>query len=155
MIDTHITGIEEVVRKLVALGPEGERIASTEVVASALAVHKTAREILTNTGAVDTGRLRNSVTVAANDDDLNDASDRATGHEPGEKSGGKSGGKESPLRVHDGMLSAVIGTNVHYAAAVHFGTSGMAGRPFLFPAIEEERPKMLRRLQAALAKVGE
>lgn len=43
-------------------------------------------------------------------------------------------------------MEAHVGTNVHYAPMVEFGTRRMAARPYLFPALEEERPKLAARL---------
>ena len=144
---TVIRGLEEAMAKLVAIGEEGERIASREVVASALNVQRRAKERLTETEAVDTGRLRNSVTVAESDSALNAASDQATGGPQG-----SAGGREAPTMVRPGMLAAKIGTNVHYGPDIEF-TGPPYPRPFLFPSLEEERPQMLRRLTEALKRL--
>lgn len=150
---TTIHGLEEAVRKLKAIGAEGERIASKEIVASALDVQAEAKRILTRTKAVDTGRLRNSIAVGEFETEIIVNSETATGTEPGLKSGGSAGGAEAPNAIRAGMLNAVIGTNVHYAAAIHFGTRRVAPRPYLVPAVEMVRPKMLRRLEKSLKKL--
>ena len=144
---TIIRGLEETMAKLREIGEEGERIASREIVASALNVQRFARESLTETEAVDTGRLRNSVTVAESDSALDMASSQATG---GPK--GSAGGREAPTMVRPGMLNAKIGTNVEYAQAIEF-TGPPYPRPYLFPSAERERPQLLRRLRAALKKL--
>lgn len=144
---TVIRGLEEAMAKLTEISEEGERIASREVVASALNVQRRAKERLTETEAVDTGRLRNSVTVAENDSSLDMLSNQATG---GPK--GSAGGREAPVMVRPGMLRAKIGTNVHYGPKVEF-TGPPYPRPFLFPSLEEERPQMLRRLTDELKKL--
>ncbi len=54
---------------------------------------------ITKVGAVDTGRLRNSITHTSDED------------------------------------TAYVGTNVEYAAYVEYGTSKMAARPYLKPAV--------------------
>jgi hypothetical protein len=142
---TTVRGISEAVAKLQEIGAEGERIASREIVAAALDIHGEARRFATDTGAVDTGRLRNSITVAPAPGPLSTASDQATG---GEK--GSGGGTEAPLMVEDGMLNALIGTNVDYALSVHYGTTRTPGRPFLTTPFELGKPKLLANLTAAL-----
>lgn len=47
-------------------------------------------------------------------------------------------------------LTGIVGTNVEYAPYQEFGTSVMPAHPFLFPAAEEEYPRFLERLRAAL-----
>jgi HK97 gp10 family phage protein len=51
-------------------------------------------------------------------------------------------------------LAARVGTNVEYAPFQEFGTRRNAARPFLFPAMEQERPKFLKRLESALKKTA-
>jgi hypothetical protein len=140
-------GLEEAMGKLREIGEEGERIASREIVASALNVQRFAKESLTETEAVDTGRLRNSVTVAPSDSQLDMASSQATG---GPK--GSAGGREAPTMVQPGMLNAKVGTNVVYGPKVEF-TGPPYPRPFLFPSAERERPQLLKRLQHELKKL--
>jgi HK97 gp10 family phage protein len=43
--------------------------------------------------------------------------------------------------------SAEVAANVDYAVYLEFGTQDMEPRPFLFPALEKERPAWDRRLQ--------
>lgn len=51
----------------------------------------------------------------------------------------------------DGGIAAEIGTDVFYAPFQEFGTShGVPPHPFLFPSWEEERPRYLARVAAAL-----
>ena len=149
---TIVRGLEEAMAKLTEIGGEGERIASREIVASALNVQRRAKERLTESEAVDTGRLRNSITIAETDADLNTLSDQATGSEVGVKSGGKAGGREAPTMVRPGMLNAKIGTDVKYARKIEF-TGPPHPRPYLFPSLEEERPQLLRRLSNELKKL--
>lgn len=47
-------------------------------------------------------------------------------------------------------LTGIVGTNVDYAPYQEFGTSVMPAHPFLFPAAEEEYPRFVERLRAAL-----
>lgn len=54
----------------------------------------------------------------------------------------------------EGGLNATVGTNVEYAPFQEFGTRRNAARPFLFPALEQERPRFQQRLKKALQKVA-
>lgn len=49
-----------------------------------------------------------------------------------------------------GALSAQIGPHMPYAPFVEFGTRKMTARPFLFPAFEDERPKLEQGLAEAV-----
>lgn len=51
-------------------------------------------------------------------------------------------------------LNAAIGSNVEYAPFVEFGTRSMRAQPYLFPALEEERPLYMERLKRALQKAA-
>ena len=144
---TIVRGLEEAMAKLTEISEEGERIASREIVASALNVQRRAKERLTESEAVDTGRLRNSVAVAESDSALDMASSQATGGPQG-----SAGGREAPVMVRPGMLNAKIGTNVEYARKIEF-TGPPHPRPYLFPSLEEERPQLLRRLSNELKKL--
>lgn len=53
----------------------------------------------------------------------------------------------------DGMR-AVIGTNVEYAPYVELGTFRASAQPYLFPALEAEKPKIRARLRKALNDEG-
>jgi HK97 gp10 family phage protein len=45
-----------------------------------------------------------------------------------------------------------VGTNVEYAPSVEFGTSKMAAQPFLRPAYEENKQKILKEIAKAVKK---
>lgn len=47
-------------------------------------------------------------------------------------------------------LTADISSNAPYSAALEFGTSNMAARPFMTPAVEGQRAKHKERLQKAI-----
>lgn len=128
-----VRGIGDAVAKLRQIGAEGERIASTEIVAAALNIQTGSKQIT----PVDTGRLRNSIAVA----------------EQAQSLAGDDEGGPVPNGIRDGMLTAVIGTNVTYAPDVHYGTTRMPGRPFLTTPFEQEKPKLLARLQSELKKL--
>lgn len=52
--------------------------------------------------------------------------------------------------IDDGGMNATIGTNVEYAPYVELGTRRTRPKPYLFPALEEERGPFLRRLKREL-----
>jgi hypothetical protein len=167
---TKLRGLKEAVDKLSKLGEEGERIASTEIVASALTIQTDAKRAV----AVITGRLRNSIAVAASEAEVVAVSSTGTDKSP------------APNAIRAGMLNAVIGTNVSYAKRQEFGFMGTEevqahnvaahtrkdgtavrahgrsahsrkantpAKPYLKPAYEKERPKLLKRLRAELKKL--
>lgn len=49
-----------------------------------------------------------------------------------------------------GKMSAQIGPHMPYAAYVEYGTKKMAAQPYLFPAFEEERPKLEEGIKKAI-----
>ena len=63
---------------------------------------------------------------------------------------------ESPAEANDGISQpaggkdefiVVIGTNVDYASPVEFGTTRRPATPFLFPALEKNKDKILELLK--------
>lgn len=57
-----------------------------------------------------------------------------------------------------GELEAEIGAYVEYATYLEFGTRNMSARPFMFPALEQERKTFVRKMdnaiKDAIAKAG-
>ena len=51
-----------------------------------------------------------------------------------------------------GYLSKAIGSRLPYAFYLEFGTRKIASRPSWVPAVERAIPKMLKRVQVAIAK---
>lgn len=51
-------------------------------------------------------------------------------------------------------LTADISSNAPYSAALEFGTSDMAARPFMTPAVEGQREKHKERLQKAIMRAA-
>ena len=47
-------------------------------------------------------------------------------------------------------LTATVGSNIVYAKHLEYGTRHMGARPFFTPAVEEMRPKFLRRISNAI-----
>jgi HK97 gp10 family phage protein len=50
----------------------------------------------------------------------------------------------------NGGLRGIVGTNVEYAKFVEFGTRRTRAHPFMHPAFEEEWPRFVARLRAAV-----
>jgi hypothetical protein len=138
-----VEGLDDVLRNLKRFGAGTERAVSQSVVASGLAIQGQARRDV----AWDTGRLRNSIAVAEDEETLALVSDIAAP------------GIEAPNAIRPGMLSAVVGTNVQYAKRIEFGFIGVdsmgryynqAPRPYLFPALEQERKPFFQRLRRSV-----
>lgn len=106
--------------------------------------HATAE--ITAQGAVDTGRLRASITFAVSGDPARRNTyidDQMTGYsEPVEGAG------EST----DHTL--YLGTNVKYAPYVELGTSKMPARPFIRPAVENHLSEYQQIFEQTLSKIG-
>lgn len=106
--------------------------------------HATAE--ITAQGAVDTGRLRASITFAVSGDPARRNTyidDQMTGYsEPVEGAG------EST----DHTL--YLGTNVEYAPYVEMGTSKMPARPFIRPAVENHLSEYQQIFEQTLSKIG-
>ena len=100
--------------------------------------------------AVDTGRLRNSITFALAGGQANTtsyAADRGKGGKPpatGSYSGTAEGGEED--------LTVYIGTNVEYAPYIEFGTERRGPRPFLHNAAADHAAEYREILQNELKK---
>lgn len=50
------------------------------------------------------------------------------------------------LKIDIDKLGASVESNANYSAFLEFGTRKMAARPFMQPALEENRPKIRRKL---------
>lgn len=74
------------------------------------------------------------------------------GHYPNSKRKGGNLKNSIKATFYNGGASAEIGTPVHYAPYVEFGTYKMSAQPYMFPAFERERPKYLRALEKAVSK---
>lgn len=72
---------------------------------------------------VDTGLMRNSITYAISGEPPEKSSYRATK--------GNARGSYRGTAPNDDIPAVYIGTNVHYAKYLEFGTSKMKARPFL------------------------
>lgn len=110
-----------------------------------LAAEAQAKKEITYREAVDTGRLRNSITYALAGKEAHIKTYKAS-----------KGGKGRETYHYDGVAegkkgSAVyIGTNVEYAPFVELGTVNMDPKPFLRPAAEENADKYEKLMRKSL-----
>lgn len=91
--------------------------------------------------AVDTGRLRASISFVTADGSHGSQSDKGAGANELLKSGDVLSGKAPKDSVQ-------IGTNVEYAVPVHDGTSKMPARPFLRDGIQQQADEMEKDVKA-------
>ena len=110
-------------------------------------VESAAKEKLTENGSVDTGLLRNSITHALGGEKA--AIDQYTADKGGE-TGSYDGNAPKDGK---GERSVLIGTNVHYAPHVELGTVHSRAKPYLRPAVEENRDKIQKAIQLAFRNV--
>lgn len=89
--------------------------------------------------AVDTGRLRASISFVT----ASGESGAGAGSVPESQSGDKLSGKAMQDSVY-------IGSNVNYAEYVHNGTSRMASRPFLREGIDNTKAEMKEQAEGIL-----
>lgn len=89
--------------------------------------------------AVDTGRLRASISFITKDASGASAEPTPPNAEPTDRLSGKG---------EDGFV--IVGTNVSYGEYVHNGTSRMQGRPFLREGIDQKRNEMQKAVERIL-----
>lgn len=121
--DDVIRAMEEAIdRGMEMIGLQMEGYAKEEL--SKPWEHKTPNKLgETFRPTVDTGRLRGSITYATNNS-------HSSGQAPAEASDYATHGMPKRGEV-------VIGTNVEYGPHIEFGTSKMAARPYLRPALQD------------------
>lgn len=81
--------------------------------------------------AVDTGRLRASISFVTANGQFGDSGETSANSQAGDELSGK-----APKD------SVIVGSNVNYASYVHTGTSRMNGRPFLREGIDQTKLEM-------------
>ena len=130
-ISVKVKGIPEAIEKLKKYQGEKIQAAKDELKKVGFKIELAAKEIATEKGVVDTGRLRASITTNWSGSTLNRAQIKNPIRDP--KNPSKS---EDAIGRPDGPkdLVLVVGTNVNYARIQEFGSPKMSGRPFLFPA---------------------
>jgi hypothetical protein len=123
MLSVDITGIDHS-RNNLKLNPEKVRNALLQ---SGFLVEASAKRLITELKAVDTGRLRASISTASD-------TEKAELRNPVDNS--KSSDVVSQPRKGSGDVSVVrVGTSVEYAPFIVFGTRSMSPRDFLTPAV--------------------
>ena len=128
--DEFLKALEEQVEAgLTAIGIEAENAA---------------KEIITEKGAVDTGRLRASITYAI-------AGEKAA-RETYQDDNGKTYDVDGKAPKRNGEAGVLIGTNVDYGKYVELGTTKMKERPFLKPAITQNAERFKELMKIALEK---
>lgn len=100
-----------------------------------------AKRKITDYPAVDTGRLRNSITFALSGEKAN------TPTYTDNKNGVYNYSGTAP---DDKEKAVYVGTNVEYGSFVELGTSKMSPRPFLKPAATEHSEEYKKIMEAAL-----
>lgn len=58
----------------------------------------------------------------------------------------------STVYKREGRISASVGSDLAYAAMLEFGTSKIDPRPAWIPALEDAKPKYIKRLEKALCE---
>lgn len=101
-----------------------------------------AKKEITQAGAVDTGRLRNSITFAVSGESANISSYSGDN--------GEEGGSYSGAAPNDKDMSVYIGTNVEYAQFVELGSRGRQGVHFLQKAATEHKDECKKLLEDAM-----
>ena len=118
-----------------------ERAERNGLVAIGMTAERYAKHTITDYSAVDTGRLRNSITYAISGEEaaVDSYSDNVGNNYQYE---GKA--------PDDTKKAVYIGTNVEYGPYVELGTSRMAARPFLRPAATEHGEEYKGIMEAAM-----
>lgn len=116
---------------------------AAEIIGSMAESH--AKQYLTDSGAVDTGRLRNSVAHGVSGGKLSiteytDNSGKVVG----------TYGSASVPKDANYKYIIMIGSNVFYAPFIELGTTRMAARPYLRPAIEQHKDEYKNVLKTLL-----
>lgn len=125
-----------------------EEAARRGLEAIGLAAEGHAKKALTDQKAVDTGRLRNSVTYAMAGELPHVKQYRGYKRAQGEEKRAIYEYKQpAPGDKDDGVY---IGTNVEYGAFVELGTSKSPARPFLRPAATEHTTEYKRLMEESM-----
>lgn len=113
-----------------------------------LAAEGHAKREITKQGAVDTGRLRNSITYALAGEFPHVKQYRAYRRSEGES--------RRKIYQYNGKMPGIrgtavyIGSNVEYAPYVELGTVNMRARPFLRPAATEHAAEYKRLMEESI-----
>lgn len=120
-------------------------------VLTGLEIETDAKQRMTRSGAVDTGRARGSIHVETGGNQAKGVKWTKPYYQDKKYYNDNSGVTyDGSLNVEIDPGDAVVGTNVDYAPFIEFGTVHMRARPFLAPAAKQAGPKHIRRLKALL-----
>lgn len=112
---------------------ELERLMPIALEECGLAAERFAKTGITRQGAVDTGLLRNSITHA-----ISGQAPAITSYkDDDEVQEGEYDG--TAPKAEKNSMSVYVGTNVEYAPYVENGTTKMAARPFIKPAVTDHQ----------------
>ena len=129
MITVQLTGVQQAIQNL-KLDPNDLRQAMTE---SGLKMEGDAKQICTDMEAVDTGRLRASISTALD----------------GESQKGKDK-VVPPGKDPSAIVTLRIGSSVEYAVFIINGTKRMMGRDFLTPAVYRNISDLQARIKSKI-----
>lgn len=139
MITVQLTGVQKAIQNM-KLDPQDLRQALAE---SGLNIEGDAKQICTNMGAVDTGRLRASISTAL------DGEGRGVVHDPVAQSQ-PNDGVEPPKKDSSCVAILRIGSSVDYAWYIIGGTKRMIGRDFLTPAVYQNLSDIQARIKSKI-----
>lgn len=134
-IDTK--GYEEVKKKLPEVAEKA--LYQMGVLGVEGAVRSISGQYTIDNKAVDTGRLRASISFITQ----NKKGDSGIPQPPNAEAGDKLSGNGEQDFV-------IVGTNVNYAQIIHNGTSKMLGRPFLREGIDKKKEEMKESVEKIL-----
>ena len=121
---------------------ELEKALRNGLTAIGMTAERHAKHNITDQKAVDTGRLRNSITYAISGEKAAISTYKTDD--------GSAGGEYKGDAPSDDKKAVYIGTNVEYAKFIEAGTSKMPARSFLKPAATEHRGEYEHLMKAAL-----
>lgn len=128
-VTIKLEGLEEFKRALIEKGEEVRRRASAQVTESTLRVHSAAVNRIQRGPA--SGRVYEKYQPRR--------SHQASA--PGQPPQSDTGVLASSVQWNTSDLVGVVFTIKDYGKYLEFGTKNMAARPWLFPSLEEERPR--------------
>jgi HK97 gp10 family phage protein len=140
----RMEGMEETLAALTKLGEEGKSQAVRAVSATAQKIRADAIK------DIQRGRKTGIVYERAAGNNLSQVH-RASA--PGESPATDTGALVSSIKAWEKGLTAEIGTEIKYGAALEFGTQRIKPRPFMRPALESNRDFFARQLQAAMDRL--
>lgn len=132
-ISVSIKGGAEIAAKLKRLSDDvAGKALENAVVSGALLIQNAAKK----KAPVRTGNLRRSIHIGGHSDQ-SELADSTGGDLGGNKNDGKS-------------AEVLVGTDVVYAASHEFGRGNLAARPYMRPALDENKEKVVKEIGEAL-----